>query len=258
MSATIVINGEKQENLIKRSINSCLKQTYKKIQIIVVYNSLKNINSIKKIYKKNVYFLKINKKIQNPLQDQLYKIQKTIAYIKGQYVFLLDGDDYFLKDKVFYVLKNLKNKKLLIQDNYYELINNKKKITKQQNYKEYKIYKYFINDWPRRISTSSQALPADMLIKFFKYNNPLQWEYVAIDAQLAIYCANKYGLKNLNKIYTVKNILEDSVDKNYQNIFSKNFWLRRIEQHKISNLYKKKKFNGFDFLFCNAINLIIK
>jgi hypothetical protein len=75
---------------------------------------------------------------------------------------------------------------------------------------------------------------------------------------LAIYCANKYGLKNLNKIYTVKNILEDSVDKNYQNIFSKNFWLRRIEQHKISNLYKKKKFNGFDFLFCNAINLIIK
>ena len=48
MSATIVINGEKQENLIKRSINSCLKQTYKKIQIIVVYNSLKNINSIKK------------------------------------------------------------------------------------------------------------------------------------------------------------------------------------------------------------------
>ena len=58
MTAKIVINGEKQEKLIKRSINSCLKQTYKKIQIIVVYNSLKNINSIKKIYKKKVYFLK--------------------------------------------------------------------------------------------------------------------------------------------------------------------------------------------------------
>jgi glycosyltransferase involved in cell wall biosynthesis len=258
MSVTIVINAEKQENLITRSINSCLKQTYKNIQIIVVYNNLKNINLIKKIYKKKIYFLKINKKIQNPTQDQLYKIKKSTDYITGQYVFLLDGDDFFLKDKVFFVLKNLKNKKLLIQDNYYELINNKKKIVKQQNYKEYKIYKYLINDWPRRISTSSQALPTDVLIKFFKYNNPLQWKFVAIDAQLAIYCKYKYGIKNLNKIYTVKNILEYSVDKNYQNIFSKNFWLRRIEQHKLLGLYKKNSFKGLDYLICNAINLIIK
>jgi glycosyltransferase involved in cell wall biosynthesis len=258
MSVTIVINAEKQENLITRSVNSCLKQTYKNIQIIVVYNNLKNINLIKKIYKKKIYFLKINKKIQNPTQDQLYKIKKSTDYITGQYVFLLDGDDFFLKDKVFFVLKNLKNKKLLIQDNYYELINNKKKIVKQQNYKEYKIYKYFINDWPRRISTSSQALPTDVLIKFFKYNNPLQWKFVAIDAQLAIYCKYKYGIKNLNKIYTVKNILEYSLDKNYQNIFSKNFWLRRIEQHKLLSLYKKNSFKGLDYLICNAINLIIK
>ena len=56
-------------------------------------------------------------------------------------MFLLDGDDYFLKDKVFYVLKKLKKKNLLIQDNYYELTNNKKRVAKQQNYKEYKIYK---------------------------------------------------------------------------------------------------------------------
>ena len=258
MSVTIVINGEKQENLISRSINSCLKQTYKNIQIIVVYNSLKNINSLKRIYKKAVYFLKINKKIQNPTQDQLYKIKKSTAYIKGQYVFLLDGDDYFLKDKVFFVLKKLKKKNLLIQDNYYELTNNKKRVAKQQNYKEYKIYKYLINDWPRRISTSSQAMPTDILIKFFKHNNPLQWKHIAIDAQLAIYCGHKYDLKNLNNIYTVKNILNYSIDKSYQNIFSKNFWLRRIEQHKLNNFYKKNNFKGLDFLFCNIINLIIK
>ena len=59
MIVTIVINGEKQENLIKRSINSCLKQTYKNIQIIVVYNSLKNINSIKNI-SNNFYFSKFD------------------------------------------------------------------------------------------------------------------------------------------------------------------------------------------------------
>jgi glycosyltransferase involved in cell wall biosynthesis len=258
MTATIVINGEKQENLIKRSINSCLKQTYKKIQIIVVYNNLRNINIIKNIYKKKVLFIKINKKIQNATQDQLYKIKKAVPYIKGQYVFLLDGDDYFLKNKVLNIVKKLINKKLLIQDNYYELINNKKRIIKQQNYKEYFFYKYFVNNWPRRISTSSQALPTVILKEFFKYKNPFKWKSLAIDAQLAIFCKYKFSVTNLNNAYTIKNILQYSVDKKYQNILNKDFWLRRIEQHKLNNSYEKKFFKGIDFLICHIINIFIK
>jgi glycosyltransferase involved in cell wall biosynthesis len=258
MTATIVINGEKQENLIKRSINSCLKQNYKKIQIIVVYNNLENINLLKYIYKKKILFLKFNKKIQNATQDQLYKIKNVVPYIKGKYVFLLDGDDYFLKNKVFHTVKELINKKLLIQDNYYELINNKIKITKQQNYKEYTVYKFFINNWPRRISTSSQALPTKILKEFFKYKNPFKWKSLAIDAQLAIFCKYKFRVVNLKEPYTVKNILQNSVDKKYQNILNKDFWLRRMEQHKLNNSYEKKKFNGIDFIFCYIINLLIK
>jgi glycosyltransferase involved in cell wall biosynthesis len=259
MIATIVINGEKQENLIKRSINSCLKQTYKKKQIVVVYNNLRNIKFIKNIYKKKkVLFVKINKKIQNATKDQLYKIKKALPYIKGQYVFLLDGDDYFLKNKVLKVMKKLINKKLLIQDNYYELINNKKKITKQQHYKEYIFYKYFFNNWPRRISTSSQALPTEVLKEFFKYKNPFKWKSLAIDAQLAIFCKYKFSVMNLNNAYTVKNILQYSVDKKYQNMLNKDFWLRRIEQHKLNNSYEKKNFKGMDFLICRIINIFIK
>jgi glycosyltransferase involved in cell wall biosynthesis len=258
MFVTVLINGEKQENFIKRSINSCLKQTYKNIEIIVIYNNLKNINLIKKIYKKKVLFIKINKKIQNPTQDQLFKIKKSISYINGKYVFFLDGDDYFLKNKIFNVLKKLQNRRLLIQDNYYELKNNKKKITRQSNYKEYRIYKFLINDWPRRISTSCMALPTSILKDFFKNTDPFQWKSLAIDAQLAIFCKDKFNLINLDNAYTIRNILPYSVDKKYQNIFNKNFWLRRMEQHKLNNLYKNNNFKGIDFFLCYAINLFIK
>lgn len=258
MKATIVINGEKQEKFIKRSIDSCLKQTYKKKQIIVVYNNLKNINLIKNIYKKKILFVKIYKKIQNPTQDQLYKIKSVIPYIKGKYVFLLDGDDYFLKNKVFDIIKKLINKKLLIQDNYYELENNKKNITKQQYYKEYKVYKYLINNWPRRIFTSSQAMPIEILNEFFKNKNPFKWNNLAIDAQLAIFCKYKFKVINLDKVYTVKNILKHSVDKKYRNILNKDFWIRRMEQHKLNSSYDVKLFNGIDFLLCWIINLFIK
>jgi len=258
MSVAVLINAEKQENSIQRSINSCLKQNYQNIQIIAVYNNLQNIDLLKKEYKKKIFFLKINKKIQNPIQDQLYKIKKSIPYIKKNYIFLLDGDDYFLKNKIYNILKKLKNKNLLIQDNYYELINDKKKIVKQQNYKEYKIYKYFINDWPRRISTSTQAMPVNILKEFFKYNNPFRWKFLAIDAQLAIFCKYKFNFKNLEAAYTVKKITNNSVDKKYQKIFNKNFWLRRMEQHRLNNHYKKRLFNGLDFLLCNLINLFIK
>jgi len=258
MSVAILINGEKQENLIQRSINSCLRQTYKKTQIIVVYNNLKNEKLLKKKYKNNIFFLKINKKIKNPTQDQLYKIKKSLPHIKKDYIFLLDGDDYFLKTKIANVLKNIKNKNILVQDNYYQLEKNKKKLAKQQNYKEFKIYKCLVNNWPRRISTSCQAMPTSILRKFFKNNNPFEWKYLAIDAQLAIFCKYKFKVKNLDEAYTIKNIINNSVDKKYQKVFNKYFWLRRMEQHYLNDRYKKKSFKGLDFLLCSLINLFIK
>jgi hypothetical protein len=48
------------------------------------------------------------------------------------------------------------------------------------------------------------------------------------------------------------------VDKKYQNMLNKDFWLRRIEQHKLNNSSEKKNFKGMDFLICRIINIFIK
>ena len=62
--ATIIITAEKQERFIERSIKSCLKQSIKNIEIIVVFTKLKNINDLqRKYFLKNIKFLHIKKKL---------------------------------------------------------------------------------------------------------------------------------------------------------------------------------------------------
>ena len=46
---------------------------------------------------KNIIFYKIKKLKKYPTQDQLYKIEQSLKFIKHEWVLLLDGDDIFKK-----------------------------------------------------------------------------------------------------------------------------------------------------------------
>jgi glycosyltransferase involved in cell wall biosynthesis len=258
MIATILVNSDNQENYIIQCLNSCIKQRYKNLQIILAYNNLKNILLLKKKFKKKILFLKVKRTYLFNTQDQLDKIKKSLMYIKGKYVFMLDGDDFFYSNKVLKIIKKINNKQVLLQDNYYELINNKKKIPNQQKYKELNIYKYLINDWPRRICTSTQVVSAKILKKFFYETNPFKWKFLAIDIQLAIFCRNYFKIKYINLFFTVKNVIKNSVDESFRSLFNKYFWLRRKEQHELNNLYSKKIFKGIDYYMTSLIFFLIK
>jgi glycosyltransferase involved in cell wall biosynthesis len=135
MIVTILVNSDNQENYIIQCLNSCIKQKYKNVQIILAYNNLKNILVIKKKFKNKILFIKVKKKYFYNTQDQLDKIKKSLIYIKGKYVFLLDGDDFFCDKKLSTIMKIIKNDNILLQDNYYELKNNKKKFPTNENIK---------------------------------------------------------------------------------------------------------------------------
>jgi glycosyltransferase involved in cell wall biosynthesis len=258
MIATILVNSDNQENYIIQCLNSCIQQKYRNVQIILAYNNLKNILVIKKRFKKKILFIKVKKNYYYNTQDQLDKIKKSLPYIKGKYVFMLDGDDLFYENKISRIIKIIKNSDILLQDNYYELNNDKKRIPYQQKYKELNIYKYLINDWPRRICTSTQVVSTEILKKFFYKTNPFKWKFLAIDIQLAIFCSSYSKIKYINSFFTVKNELKNSVDKNFRSLFSKYFWLRRKEQHEFNNLYKKNYFKGIDFYITYLIFLFLK
>ena len=136
MLSSILIVADYKEKYIKETIKSCLNQTYKKIEILVGYSYLRNIEQIKKVFLPNkLKFFKIKKKYYYPTQDKIYKIKYLLRKSKGKYIFLLDGDDLFLKEKLTYILNNKNINKKLVQDNFISQKNNIKKIILKKNTK---------------------------------------------------------------------------------------------------------------------------
>ena len=99
MKATILIVGEGKEKYLNKTIKSCLNQTYKNYEIILIFSYLNNLKYLKNNFKSKVRYLKVSKQI-NPLRDQFFKIKQGLKSSKGDFIFLLDGDDEFKKNKL--------------------------------------------------------------------------------------------------------------------------------------------------------------
>jgi glycosyltransferase involved in cell wall biosynthesis len=256
MLSSILIVADYKEEYIKETIKSCLKQTYKNIEILVAYSKLKNIKEIKKIFLSDkIKFFKVKRKYYYPTQDQIFKIKFLLKQSKGKYIFLLDGDDLFLKGKITYILNNKNIKKKLIQDNFILRKDNFNKKVLKKNYKDNFIFKKFLNNWPQKICTSTISLSKELIEDFFNNNKISLWKTLAIDVQLIIYYYLKNKFYSTEKVLTIKNDYEKNLDKKFSNILSKIYWYRRFEQHRYYfNLTKKKT---LEYYICFVVNLFI-
>lgn len=244
---TVLIVGDNKENFLNKTIKSCIIAP--KTQIILIFYRLNNILDLKKSFGKKVKFVKIKKKINNPVKDQINKIRESLKFVKSENIFLCDGDDSFKKNKVNFINKYIKNNQIILHDH---VIFKKSKLI-YSGYKLYKnniIYKILFNNWPDKIATSCIIVKKKALLNFFKFytNN---YNLLAIDALLIIFY--KKEVLQLKKVLTIKN--EDSnfrVDLNYTKSFEK-YILRRIEQHKFNNKIHNEK-NTLEFYLLKLIN----
>ena len=259
--ATILINNFNNQKFLKKCISSCLAQSYKNIEIII-YDDKSNDHS-KKILKKirNKKIKKIfnsKKKFSSSALNQLQAIQKSFLKSKGEIIFLLDGDDHFLKNKVKIIVNEFKknNDINFIQDNpvyFYPEKNLKlnKKIKK----------KYFtLHTWPYFHPTSTMVFKKNLLKKILKeisFSKNI-FGKMFFDARAMIYIyffGNNY--LNLDKNLTIytQNDKGDTLS-NYDN---KNliWWKRRLEYHRfVKKLFQRK--NKFHFKFLDYyLTLII-
>ena len=264
MKATIIINTNNQNAFLRRAILSTLNQKYSNYEVIVSnLSKIKNIN-IEREFSKNrkIKFLNLSEKYLYPTQNQLYAVKKALEYSNGQYIFLLDGDDYFEKEKVNKIISLIKNREKFLMDKpiiFDEL--NKKYLKKMKiNFLKKNIfYQFFINDWPSITCTSAITVEKRFIVKFFKENNPFNYKHLAIDIQLAAYANLKTFIKYLDDNLTYKSQNKINLDKIYSNLFSKKFWIRRNEQHDFFiNQNIKKKFKGLDFYIVKIINFFLK
>jgi glycosyltransferase involved in cell wall biosynthesis len=257
MLSSILIVADYKEKFIEETIKSCLNQSYKKIEILVGYSKLSNIEEIKKkLLSNKLKFFKIKKRYYYPTQDQIYKIKFLLKKSKGKYIFLLDGDDIFLKEKLNYIINNKNIKTKLVQDNFILQKGKLKKLIFEKNYKKNFIFKIFFNDWPEKICTSTISMPRKLINNFFNNNKPFLWKTLAIDAQLIIYCYLKNKFHTTKKILTIKKEYNKNLDKKFSNIFSKIYWSRRLEQHKYYYYLSKNK--TLEHYICEGINFIIR
>ena len=177
---------------------------------------------------------------------------------KGQNIFLLDGDDIFNKNKIEIISKIIDHKEIMILDNYFVLMNNKKLKNRYMDHEKNYLYKKIINDWPKNVCTSAISIHRELLFEFFKEIKINKNKYLAIDILLAIYCSNKKKLLRINKFLTSKNDISESVDKDYNGYNNKFYWFRRLEQHKYNSFIKKKKYFNLDFFVSYIFTLFFR
>jgi len=263
---SILINNYNNKNYIKKSINSCLNQTYKNIEIIV-YDDKSNDGSskiINQIKQKNVKKIFNQKKFyKSGALNQLQAIYKSFSKSKGEIIFLLDGDDFYLKNKVNLFVDIFRNNKDLnfIQDNPIYFFSKKKLMIK----KKLKNKKFTLHTWPYFNPTSTMAFRRSYFEKILKEINFSRKKFgkIFFDARafIYIYFFGKNYLR-LDEYLTLYN-QNDSGDtvKNY-NSKNSQWWKRRFEYHQFVRLIflKKNKFHLklFDYYITAFINLFLR
>jgi glycosyltransferase involved in cell wall biosynthesis len=234
MKFSILINTHNQNKYFLRCINSCLNQTFKGRYEIIIFDTShnSNIGIVKQISTKNLFYFHKKKFSKYPVLDQIYKIYFAFKKSKGEIILLLDGDDFFHKDKLKYIADLNFQNDIVYHDNPV-LIFEKKKIKKEKKvpfYKRIFLYKFFINSWPVVHGTSCLFFKRNIFSHFFSFRKVFKYNLIAIDIKLAIFSQRFYVYKNSNKSFTYKNINNKSLDFNYSNFFSKIFWIRRKQQ----------------------------
>ena len=102
MKFSIIINTHNQEKFIYKSINSCLRQKFSDYEILIFDTSCKKLNYKfrKFMRRKKIKYFHSKIKFAQPEKNQMYKIYRGLKKSKGEFLCLLDGDDYFSLQKL--------------------------------------------------------------------------------------------------------------------------------------------------------------
>lgn len=259
MFFSIIINTHNQYETISRCLKSCLSQSYKKkYEIIIIDTSDEKIDS-KLILSKKIRYYHFKKFSKYPELNQLRKVYEGYKKANGKCFCLMDGDDFFKKDKLEIISKKLSLKKEILLQDRCTLYSEKKSVYYKNNdkfYKKFFLYKNLINFWPEIYGTSSLSGNMQILESFFKDVSLKKWNLLAIDALLILYCLSKNKFLFYNKVLTNKSIGTDNLGARYK-IMNKNFWYRRSQQIKYWEEISNKNIFNIDKLISTLINIII-
>lgn len=231
MKFTIIITSFNKEKYLKDCIESCLNQSNKNYEVILCDNySEDNSAIIFEKFKNSIQIIKKKKISSSGPVNQMDLIKIALNNSSGEYICLLDGDDYFQKDKIKTLEKYFnKNKNLNIIFDIPEIKkkNSLQKLTLKKKYQK--------NIWPTIINTSSITIKKEFLVQFFKNQLYKNFDLLEIDFRLNAFsrCVDKNFLIIDEKL-TVYRYVEDSIINSFKK-FSKKWWVKRLQAHEFMN-----------------------
>ena len=252
---SIIITNYNKEKFIYKTLKSAINLDYNNKEIIVFDDSSddKSLEIIKKF--KNIKLLKNkSKKLKSGPLNQINAIIKAFEISKGEYIFLLDGDDIFKKNKIKKILYYFsKNKNIdIIQDKPY--------LNKENKVLNLKIKKHLFSIWPSIYPTSCIALKREFFVNFLKYVQKDNFKNLEIDSRIVMYSYLLKKLKILKSSYTIYNLDKKGITSKYSK-YSTYWWKKRKEAFDYLYFLNKKldyKFKkGPDYFFTQIINKYI-
>ena len=242
---SVIVPYFKKKKFIKKTINSVINQSYKKLEIIIIYDDedKKDLKVIKKLKNlDNRIKLIINKKNLGAG----YSRNKGIKFSKGKYIAFIDSDDKWKKNKIMNQYKIMKEKSYKITYTSFELINENDFCIGKMYVKKYLNYNDFIKSCD--IALSSVMIEKKILGKKIFANLKTKEDYY-----LWLQLSKKYKFYGINKFLTqwrsTKNSLSSDIIQKFGDSFRLynkkmriNYFLSIFYVLRLSFFYLIKKF----------------
>ena len=231
---SIIMPYYKKKAFVEEAINSVLRQSYKKFELILIYDdeSLEDYKYINSLAKKDkrIKLFKNKKNLGSGLSRNL-----GIKYSKGFYLAFLDSDDVWFKDKLKVQLEYMEKNKLPITFTAYKIINEKGQVIGIRNANKVINFSDLINSCDLGLSTV--VAKSSIIKKKFYFPNLKTKEDYVFWLNIAKKNIIFYGLnKNL------------SAWRRLSNSLSSNFIQKIFDGYLV--YYKYMKYNFLRSIYC--------
>ena len=231
---SIIMPYYRNRAFVEKAINSVLRQTYKKFELLLVYDdeNLSDYKYISNLAKKDnrIKLFKNKKNLGSGLSRNL-----GIKHSKGFYSAFLDSDDVWFKNKLKVQLDYMEKNKVPISFTAYKIINEKSEVIGFREAKKIINFSYLINSCD--IGLSTVIAKSSLIKKKFNFPNLKTKEDYVFWLNIAKKNINFYGL---NKKLSAWRRLSNSLSSNFFQKFCDGYLV----------YYKYMKYNSVKSIYC--------